>query len=268
MLIVHSSVDVDDPDLPLIGYDQILTTSNVSASSEASDYPITRVTNPATHLFWKGSSAAITYITFTTDGVTPIEYIAIVGHNFDTAGIQPSIEYLDYGVSPPAWTTLQAAQAVTGGEPIVWWVGFQTYSSLRIKMSAGSAAPEVAVAQAGELLIMPNKIYSRHVPVPYGFKTNIANGFSESGLFLGRIVLGETRQSSAQFRFIQPTWFRSNIPAFLEAAQERPFLFIWRPDTYPDEIGYCVLSSDISPAPEDPSANNLIAFEIQMEGLA
>ena len=66
------------------------------------------------------------------------------------------------------------------------------------------------------------------MPINYGRRTTIVDGMSESGNFLGRIVLGEHRQSTAEFEWFTPDFYRSDIDEFLEAAQEFPFFWAWR----------------------------------------
>ena len=256
-------------DEPLIGYDNIVTSTNITATSEAEGYPATRLANPATHLEWHASTSAIQYLTVTTPGINNVEYIGVVGHNWSTIGATVSIEVLTVD-SPPTWTQTEAPFIPTSDNPIFWQITSPRPESFRIKIAQGSSPPDLpqaAVVQAGTLLTMQRKIYSRHLPITYGRKLVVSNGRSESGKFLGRVVIGEDNDTIASFRLITPEWFRSNMPDFLEAAKEAPFFFVWRPDTYPDEVGYCWLTDDPAPTPEDPAANNYIAFDLKMAGV-
>jgi len=272
-LVITSSVVLDavlagsDADLPLIGYDNIVTTTNIAATTSDADYPVTRLANPETHLEWRATSIATNYITITTSGANNVEYVGVVGHNWGTGGASVSLEVLDAGFSPPTWTQIETPFIPADDAPIMWRIDPRP-ESIRIKIVPVSLIPAAAVVQAGSLLVMQRKIYSRHLPITYGRKLNVSNGRSESGKFLGRIVLGEAHETTASFRLITPEWFRANIPDFLDSAQETPFFFVWRPDTYPDEVGYCWLTDDPEPTPEDPAANNYIAFDLKMSGVA
>jgi hypothetical protein len=257
-------------DEPLIGYDNIVTTTNIAATSSATDYPVTRLANPETHLEWRSSPdspVSPQYITVTTAGVANVEYIGVVGHNWGTDGATVSVEQLDSN-SPPAYAQIVAPSIPDTDDPILWRLSTPQPQSFRIKIVPVSLAPAAAVVMAGSLLVMPQRIYSRHLPITYARRLVVSNGRSESGKFLGRVVLGEDRENVAQFRLITPEWFRDNIPDFLEAAKDNPFFFAWRPDTYPDEVGFCWLADDPAPMPEDPSSNNLIAFDLKMSGVA
>jgi hypothetical protein len=68
-----------------------------------------------------------------------------------------------------------------------------------------------------------------HTPIKYGRRTNVTNGMSESGNFLGRIVLGQMVETEVSLQNITPGWYRSYMDPFIEASRETPFFFAWRP---------------------------------------
>lgn len=269
VVLADAAADLD-PDLPLIAYDNIVTTLNIAATTSADGYPVSRLANPATHLEWHASDTTTQYLTVTTGSAEDVEYIGVVGHNWGSTGANVSIEHLDVGFSPPVWVETEAAFIPASDDPIVWRIDPRP-ENFRIKIIPGSSSPGfepiAAVVQAGSLLVMERKIYSQHLPITYGRKLVVSNGRSESGKFLGRVVIGEDNETTASFRLITPAWFRANIPPFLEVAKEFPFFFVWRPSTYPDEVGYVWLMDDPAPTPEDPSSNNYIAFNLSMAGV-
>ena len=54
---VASGFPADDPPgCPLIGWHNLVTISNVSSTTADTDFPITNVANPATHLKWVGGT--------------------------------------------------------------------------------------------------------------------------------------------------------------------------------------------------------------------
>lgn len=267
MLVISNAIvlrSYEQVDNPLIGYDQIVTSVDVSADTEADGFPASRVVTPDTYAFWKAADTTPQYFTVTTDGLTVVEYIAIAGHNFGTAQISVSIEKYLSG----SWSTIESTVLPADDAPILWRVDPAALPSFRLVLSAGSEPARIGNLRAGSLLVMENPIWSGHAPIPYAFDTDVANGFSQSGKYLGRIVFGETRKTSAPFNLITPEWFRENMVDFLKASQEDAFYWVWRPDTYPDEVGYVVLTENIVPMNGDPSQNNLMTFELKMEGVA
>lgn len=260
-----------DPDLPLIGYDNVVTTTNIAATSAATGSPASNLANPATHLKWIAANTDTPqYLTITLDGLTEIGYVAIAGHNFGSSGATISIEMEVDG--SPAYEEIVSEVIPADDTPLIWWITPAIYpDALRVKIQVVDDSPGIepyaAVVYAGVPLRMERKLYVDHTPISQARKVDVSNGRSESGEFLGRVVLGERRETSAKFRLFTPAWYRANMPDFLDAAKDAPFFFAWRPNEYPLEVGYVWLTNDPMPAPEG-GANNYIAFELQMSGIS
>jgi hypothetical protein len=110
--------------------------------------------------------------------------------------------------------------------------------------------PEAAVIYTGQLLVIERsiKLDPWHVPINLGRKTNMVNGMSESGNFLGRIVLGQYSETKASFQYITQDWYRDNMDDFVIAAKEAPFFWAWNPTENPTDVGYSWLTADPQPA--------------------
>jgi hypothetical protein len=261
------------PGVPLIGYQNLVTTGNVSASTESAGFPATNLANPATHLKWKGgvNTAGIELITLNTSSANAIDYVGIVRHNFGTMRVPVSLETTD---SPPV--VLITPQVFTDNLPILFRFAPQILGGVRIRIdySANSPPesslfpPEAAVIYVGRLLVLERSITigQGHVPISYGRRSSIVNGMSETGNFLGRIVLGEYRQSKAQFEWFTSTFYRASIDAFIAAAQEIPFFWAWSPLEYPAEVGYVWLTNNVEP--EVDPVTRRIALTLEMRGIA
>ena len=226
---------------------EALWTANFTAPSDASD------------------SLQNEYLTVTPGG-TDVDYIGIAKHNFGTSGALVSVEMADTS-SPGTWTELIAPQTVDDDLPIIF--RFQDVTTqVRVRIQPAGTAPEAAVLYAGELLVLERSITigRGHVPVTYGRRTNIVNGMSETGNFLGRIVLGEYRQSKAEFEWFTSDFYRIDIDPFLDAAQEIPFFWAWSPSEYPTETGYVWLTNNAEP--EVDPATRRVALTLEMRGIA
>jgi hypothetical protein len=92
------------------------------------------------------------------------------------------------------------------------------------------------------------------------------NGMSETGNFLGRIVLSGARQTSFALKQIRQTWYRANMEPFLEAATGHPFFFAWKPTEFPGDVGYVTMSNDPQPSREFDTGR--MALTLQMNGVA
>lgn len=273
-------------DYPVIGWRNVLTGSNVSATSAEIGRPVSDIVNPATHLYWQATSTAEQYLSL--DNLSePVDYVGIAGHNLGSAACLVSVEWWD-GFS---WAEAIPPTALAGDDPAMFLftarepgaslptvaanfvAGLYAYEAstyanghLRLRIQSGTEAARIAVMYVGRALVMERRIYAGHTPLPLGREVSVANGVSESGRFLGRVVSRETRASAAPFRLLSPAWVREHLDPFLAAAKTRPFFFAWRPSSYPREVGYAWLTNDPKPVPETPS--NLMAVELQMGGIA
>jgi hypothetical protein len=268
MIVVSRNLQLALPDAfglnadsPIIGWHNLVELSNISADEEADNYPATQLANPATNLLWRGQSAAEQHLTLSIAYPDPIDYLAVARHNFGSAAIPVSVE----GNDGSGFTELVQETVLPDDAPALFRWEPASLTALRLRMQPGLAPPEGAVLYAGKLLILQRRLYVGHTPIKYGRKTMVINGRSESGNFLGRIVLGQSLESEASLQNITPSWYREHMDPFVEAARERPFFFAWRPGTYPREVGYAWLIGDPQPVNQRP--NGMMQIQLQMSGV-
>lgn len=253
---------------PIIGYDNLVTSSNISATTEDADNPASNMANPATHLKWLaagGSPSVDEYITLDLQTAELVDYVGIAKHNFGTAQMTVSLEALDDG-SPTNWTELISEFIPADDQPILMRFTPQGVTQLRIKLQPGNAEPQAAVVYAGTLLVLQRRIFVGHTPINYGRKLEFANHRSINGNFLGRILLNEKKMTSVQLTNLTQTWYRTYFEPFMLVARESPFFFAWRPNAYPYEIGYCWLTND--PQPDNQSPNGFMQVSFDIEGIS
>lgn len=267
MIVISSSVVLAraagevDGDLPAVGWRNVVTAGSIVADTQEANYPASNLANPATHLEWRAADDSEQYLTITTNETDEIDYVGIAKHNFGSAEIPVSVEAYD-GAN---WNEIVEEVLLPDDSPIILRFEAQSIGQIRIRLQTGADNPRAAVVYVGKLLDLERKVYVGHTPLPHGRKTTVANGKSETGNFLGRIVLGEWRESTIPLSLISPSWYRENMDAFLAVAKEIPFFFAWRPETYPLEVGYGWLTDDPMPAPAGPS--NLLAFDLRVSGV-
>lgn len=255
---------VDVADHPLIGIDNVVTVSNIAADSEATGSPATNLANPATHLKWVSGSTSDQSITLTLDGLTEVGFVGIAGHNFGTIGATVQI---DADIAAVA-TDLTDDMIPGDDSPLMFWIRPNVQpTELRINLSTLGDEPFAAVVYVGVPLSMERRIYSDHTPINQAREIDVSNGRSESGEFLGRVILGEGRKTTAPFKLFTPAWVRENLLGFIDDAKSLPFFFAWRPSTYPEEVGYVWLSNDPKPKPV-LGDGQLLAFDLDLEGIA
>jgi hypothetical protein len=273
-LVVSPGVDGINADNPLIGYQSLVTTGNLTATTADPAFPASNLANPSTVLKWKadpGSPVADEYLTVTTGTADDIDYVGIAGHNFGSGQMPVSIEYLDEAASPPTWEELIGETLLPDDGPALFRFTPQPIGQIRVRIQPSLAVVPVAPAVAavlyvGKLLVVQRRIFVGHTPIPYGRRLNVANHRSIAGAFLGRIVLSETTETSVDLPNLTPAWYRSYFEPFLVAAKEIPFFFAWRPGAYPREIGFAWLTGDPQPANQLP--NGLMQVSFDMAGIA
>jgi hypothetical protein len=258
------SNDEIDANNPLIGYRNLVTAGNITATTELAGFPALHLANPATHLRWQGAtSAADQFITMVLNAGEDIDYLGIARHNLGSARIPVSIE--TRAADGVTWIPIVAERMLAGDGPVIFRFTPQPASALRIRLQPGAGAPTLAVVYAGKLLVLQRRIYVGHTPMPLGRTTRIVSAKSESGNFLGRIVLSESTATSVQLQNLMPAWYRSEFDPFVAAAKESPFFFAWRPGDYPGEVGYAWLTGE--PKPSNQRPNGMMQVTLELGGI-
>lgn len=257
------------PDNPLIGWHNIATAATISASSENASFPADNLASPSTYKRWRSASTANGQ-TLTNTGLpaNDVDYVAIAGHNFGSAAIPISLEGRT-STGPDVWATIVPTFIPPDNAPLIFRFAPQAIDAVRILFGSGgtlSTFPEAAVLYVGRILILERKIWTDHTPITFGRIARIANGRSESGNFLGRIVLNEKNETKINVQHVTPAFYRSNIDPFIEASKEFPFFVAWRPNAYPNETGYAWMMNE--PAVTHASPHGLMQLELQLQGLA
>lgn len=259
---------ISDGDNPVIGYESRVTTSNVSATTEATGSPVKNVANPSTNLRWEGEGGSPDvdeYLTVNLDSEELVDYVAIARHNFNAAQVAVSVEYFDTVGSPTEWVELIAPVIPGDDAPLLFRFEAQSFTQIRIRMQPGSAAPYVGVLYIGELLVLQRRIYVGHSPMKYNVQTNAINAQSQAGDFLGRIILSQMTSGKVSLKNLTPEWTRTHLIPFLVFARQSPFFFAWRPETYPDEVNYAWMTND--PEPQNQLPNGMMMVDLEIKGI-
>jgi len=258
---------------PLVGYQNLVTISNISTTSEDPNNPAVNLANPATHLVWVGLNGSPTgdeYITVVLDTTEDVDYVGIARHNFASGLIPVSIEILSQaGGSPADWVEVIADSFLPTDGPVIFRFEPQALYAVRVRLQPSRAstpvAPTAAVVYVGKLLLLQRRIYVGHTPIPYGRSPRIVAGKSESGNFLGRIMIGASRMTGVDLANLTPAWYRAYMDPFIDAAQLNPFFFGWRPLDYPYEVGYGWITDE--PQPSNQRPNGMMQISFKMTGI-
>jgi hypothetical protein len=249
----------------VIGYENLVTPASVSSTTADALWPTVNLANPSTYDRWQGTSIiADEYLTTVVNRVDPVDYIGIARHNLGSGKFPVSVETQATSIS--SWVQKIAPVLLGDDAPAVFRFVPQSVYAVRLRIQPGAAGvvPRVAVMYVGKLLVLQRRTYAPHTPIKFGRTTRVSNGRSETGNFLGRVILQETNETTLAMTNLTAVWFRTYLDPFLIAAKGQPFFHAWRPASYPAEVGYAWLTGD--PRPVNQKAG-LINVDLAMGGV-
>lgn len=256
-LIVTPPVGLD-AHLPIILWQNLVTTSNLAADHEDANFPAARLANPNTNELYVSDDTGDQDIIITLSGTDPVDAVGIARHNFGTAQITVSIE-----VDEGAGYTEVASLLPGDDSPILFVFDEVNPVAVKIHLVVGSTAPQAAVVYVGDTLQMEWGVKAGHTPINYGRMRDIITGRSEAGDYLGRTQSGGFLKSRADWGNLDPDFYRDEVDPFL--ADGGPFFFAWAPEAYPEEVGYCWYTNDPVPV---PALAGHVDLTLELEGIA
>jgi hypothetical protein len=272
MIVISNSLSLsptaENPlNTPVFGWESLVTTGNIAATSAASGFPATNVANHSTNLRWRadpGSPPADQYLTITVSEIDPIDYLAVAVHNFGTGNIPVSVEGSTGG--SPEWFDLNAPRMLANDEPVIFRFTPQSLSGIRLRMQPGDADPFAAVLYVGKLLVSPRGTHQDHTPINLGKSVTAPIGVSEAGHFLGRIIISESRATTFALRQLTDAFYRTSMQPMVDAMKDTPVFFAWKPTEFPDDMGFVFVTND--PQPSRSFDTRTMSVEFQMMGVA
>ncbi len=236
--------------LPVIAWDNVVESGNISASSEFTEFPATNMANPATHLKWSANTGGTVYITVLVPPSilnTPgsVNYFAVAKHNF--VGNVCNLYYTAGGSPDPL--ILIMSTTPTDNSPIIFHFDTRQVVSIVLEVLVSPDVAECAVCSVGQILTLERsvKVDITNIPIKIGTKANIVNGMSEAGNFVGRILRSVYSETHLEFAHFTQSWFKANMVPFAAASKTLPFFLALQPDSYPEDVGYCWLTKDAVP---------------------
>jgi hypothetical protein len=167
---------------------------------------------------------------------------------------------------PLPWLELVQETLHANDDPIIFRFEPQSLTGIRLRIQPGILTPSIAVLYVGKLLVAERGTHVDHVPINLVRTTRVMSGKSETGNFVGRVVLSEARGTTFVLHRLAEAWTREQLEPFLKAAREIPFFFAWRPQAHSKDVGYCWLTED--PQPSRHFDTGTYAITLQMSGVA
>jgi len=253
-----------NPTIPLshsrIGHQSYTRTGTVTASSAAVDFPADAPLNELTYEFWRPTALPATW-TLNAGSSVAVNYFGIAAHTLGSSGNTVSIQSSPDNTT---WTTIDSITP-TDNSPIMFLFVSVTAQYYRIEISGG-AIPSIGVIYIGTVLEMLRPCYGGLTPISLSRDSVIRPNRSEGGQWLGRSVIRSGSSMKVQYSILENNWVRTTFKDFIDDAVVYPFFFAWRPDNYPEDVGYVWVQDDIKPS--NMGRNSLMQVTFDMSGLS
>jgi hypothetical protein len=260
MIIVQTGFN---PTTPLthsrIGMDNIGRTGTVSSSSAATGFPASAANNPLTYEFWRPAVLPAWWKVDAGQSVS-VNYVGIASHTLADDSCTVAVEY---STDNSNWTQVDT-HTPTDNSPIMFLFAPVTARYWRVYIT-GAVIPSVGVVYIGTTLDMQRACYSGLSPIEMNRDTVIRTNVSEGGQWLGRSVIRQGSEMSVGFRHLDYDWYKTNFDPFAVDALSYPFFFAWRPEGYPETVGYVWTSTDI--VPSTMGIRDLVQVSFDMTGI-
>ena len=198
-------------------------------------------TNDYTSQRWALAAGSNDWV-LTLSAAAGVDMVMIAAHNLTgrtvTISTSPDLvtAYTLRATVTPTDNSAIAALFNDDGEPI---------SARRIKVNIDEGDGfNIGVIRAGVALQMPQPFYAGHTPIRYNRMTEGEQQISETGQWLGRVVLRRSISSGYEWSHIKLAWYRENLEPFFQSLPQTPFGIVGNPEKMTDDVAWGWSDSD------------------------
>lgn len=249
---------------PKLAYTNFFETGIVSASSEATGYEKENAYDGLTFDSWKPTTSGTHYLTVYNTHSQAADYWAIFAHDLHINSATVKLQYSNDNFAS------DVNDVGTAIGPIDSRVIFREFSPItsdywRIEVISDVAPSSIGVAMIGSALELESTLpVDASNFIAYARDNEYINNNSNAGTLLGRSLLRRGLNGKINFRFMLPSWFRSNWEIFMDHAEKKPFVFVADPTNYPEEAIYTYLDGkQTDPRPTNAKYMN---FSLNVRG--
>jgi hypothetical protein len=214
-----------------------LTATNVTVSTEATDFPRDAPLRPSTWEQWKPTAAPATWkVDF--GSVKSLDYVGILGSG---ANVQVEVSEDD---SAYKWVCggISLDLYESGATVLLFPVVRARYLKLTI-----DAVGLIGVVHAGSILSMERHVTGDHQPLNLSRQTELTTTISRGGHFLDDTIRRMGFKAPIAFQSLTPSWWRASFDPFVKAARQYPYFIAWNPNDWPEDVAYGWHEDDIAP---------------------
>ena len=187
-----------------------------------------------------------------------VDYIGIARHNLNQVGLTVAVKYNGITVVP--------ATSISDAQALLFLQNIAIPDNVELIIKGATVAPQIGVIYVGKSLRLERNIYVGHTPITYGRNRTSINGVSENGQYLGEIVVREMSMTQVSLQNLTPIWYRTMLDPFFKLSPRPPCFWAWRPETYPDEVGFAWIEGN--PAMSNQRSNGMVSANWNFKGTA
>ncbi|PHR57290.1 MAG: hypothetical protein COA44_06210 [Arcobacter sp.] len=247
--------------LSIIGYQNLLETATVTATSEAVGFAIENLYDGLAYDWWKPAAIGLHYINIDLGSEKEVDYISIFAHNLGDTSSTVKLQYDEDGLGN--WTDATTTLTSENGRVIFKTLTPFNKQFLRLEVDAQTAIPTIGIVNIGKSMQMQTGLPSGFIPPTMGMTNDYVNAKSDSGLLIGRSLIRKSNSTTIKANYVTPAWVRTTWMPFISHAQVKPFFFSWDPERYPDEAVYCVTSKKITPPKYSGSLHMNVSLKVE-----
>jgi hypothetical protein len=248
--------------LPILAYNNIMTTGTVTATSSDTSFPVSNLTNWKSARWWKAAATGTHYINVDAGALVDVDYFGVFSHNLTEQSATVKLQWSNDGAT--GWTDLTSALAKSESEVI-----FDTFTSVnkryfRVEVVAATAIPAIGIIGIGEYVTMQRGISAGFVPPHLNTKNKYLINESEAGSDLGNSLIRRAAMLSATMDVLTTAWVRSTWEPIIEHSETNPMFFSWNHSGYPNEA----VLVKIDPDKSAPKYKDTMYMSVKMTGKA
>lgn len=254
---------------PRIGWHNLAVFGTLSADSEQDAYPASNMANPATYLMWRAAANVEQSVLVSLPEAEQIDYVGVYGHNW---GSKNTTVHLEYSTNGGASWVAAAPPTIPDADDRVFFREFDAIvaADFRLRLVPSGELyddpPEAVLLYVGRVLTVPRRIYVGHGPVNLNRSARTSTGLSESGQFLGRVLLSITNEAEFAIQNLEADWVYDEFDPFARSCIDRPFFLAWRPAAYPQGTALAWFQGSL-PQPSNAKENGLMTVGFKVQGL-
>ena len=223
-----------------IGYQNLLESGTVTASSENASYPVENAYDWLTFDYFRPAAGGTVNIDLTLGSAAPADYFAFFSQDLPSVSGTIKLQYWDGSAYQDCFS------AITPTDNTPQMVSFTSQSSTKWRVVVTSSGVfNIGCISFGAQLVLERGMYIGWTPPTFGRATKLINSVSDGGSFLGRSVLVSGIRSSIEIRYASDSWMRTNWLDFVRHAETKPFFFVPDIASHPTECVFAYSDGDI-----------------------